>query len=48
MYLTADSDTTIETLDEDKIYVIGGIVDRNRYKLLTSDKAAEQGIKTAK
>lgn len=48
VYLTADSEDTIENLDEGMCYVIGGIVDKNRYKCLCLNKAKEQGIKTAK
>ncbi|KAJ1826423.1 tRNA methyltransferase 10, partial [Coemansia sp. RSA 2703] len=44
VYLTADSPNTIETLDPKKVYVIGGIVDKNRYPRLTLDKAESQGI----
>jgi tRNA (guanine9-N1)-methyltransferase len=44
VYLTADSDNLITDLDTDKVYVIGGIVDHNRHKLLTYNKAKAQGI----
>lgn len=33
VYLTADTETTLETLEEGTTYIIGGIVDRNRYKV---------------
>ena len=48
VYLTADSPNTIHSLDPTKVYVVGGIVDRNRYKGLTFDKSTSQGIQTAK
>eukprot|EP00270_Netrium_digitus_P019291 TRINITY_DN757_c0_g7_i2.p1 TRINITY_DN757_c0_g7~~TRINITY_DN757_c0_g7_i2.p1 ORF type:complete len:376 (-),score=111.93 TRINITY_DN757_c0_g7_i2:85-1212(-) len=48
VYLTADSPNTLHTLEEEKIYIIGGLVDRNRHKSLTLKKAEDQGIQTAR
>ncbi|KAF8476050.1 guanine-1-methyltransferase-domain-containing protein [Kalaharituber pfeilii] len=48
IYLTSDSEFTLEELEEGKSYIVGGIVDRNRHKGLCYRKAQEQGIRTAK
>ena len=48
IYLTADSPTELDVLDPGKIYIVGGIVDRNRHKNLCYNKAVEQGISTAR
>ena len=48
VYLTADSETILDELDPKKIYIVGGLVDRNRWKGITMKKAQEQGIQTAK
>ncbi|CAN1336868.1 tRNA (guanine(9)-N1)-methyltransferase [Linum perenne] len=48
VYLTADSETVLDELDVTKTYIVGGLVDRNRFKGLTLKKAEEQGIQTAK
>ena len=48
VYLTADSETVLDELDPTKVYIIGGLVDRNRWKGITMKKAEEQGILTAK
>lgn len=48
VYLTADAPEQIDTLERDCMYVVGGIVDRNRYPQLCYNKAQELGVRTAK
>jgi tRNA (guanine9-N1)-methyltransferase len=49
VYLTSDSQTTLECLENNAVYVIGGIVDRNRLKRATIDRAEnELNVETAK
>jgi tRNA (guanine9-N1)-methyltransferase len=48
VYLTADSPNTITSLDTSCAYIIGGIVDRNRLKGITYEKAVAENIETAK
>lgn len=45
VYLTADSKNDIKELNPEDVYIIGGIVDRNRYVNLTLDKAEKEGIR---
>lgn len=47
IYLTADSNNLLETIDPNKIYVIGSIVDRNRYKNLCLDVSNQHGFNHA-
>ena len=48
IYLTADSPHTLTTLNPNSIYIIGGLVDKNRHKGICYRIANEHGIKTAK
>ncbi|ELR09916.1 tRNA (guanine(9)-N(1))-methyltransferase [Pseudogymnoascus destructans] len=48
VYLSSDSEHTLNSLSPYTIYVIGGIVDKNRHKGLCHRRANELGIPTAK
>ena len=48
IYLTSDASETLITVSKDCAYIIGGIVDRNRLRNITYQKAVALGIRTAK
>ncbi|KAH0478247.1 MAG: uncharacterized protein KVP18_002240 [Porospora cf. gigantea A] len=48
IYLTADSPATLDTIEDDNILILGGLIDRNRYPKLTLTKANDIGIRTAR
>lgn len=48
VYLSADSPHTLDKLEPYTSYVIGGLVDRNREKLLCQERAEGKSIRTAK
>ena len=48
VYLTSESDNVLEDVVDDKVYVIGGIVDHNRLKGITHEDATKRGLYTAR
>ncbi|RYG56452.1 hypothetical protein EON66_02875 [archaeon] len=48
VYLTADTDNIVEELDPACVYIVGGIIDRNRNKNLCARIAKENGVSMGK
>ncbi|KAL4779824.1 guanine-1-methyltransferase-domain-containing protein [Aspergillus varians] len=48
VYLSSDSTETLTELKPYSTYIIGGLVDKNRYKGICHKMATEKGIRTAK
>ncbi|KAM9335401.1 tRNA methyltransferase 10 homolog B isoform 1-T2 [Symphorus nematophorus] len=48
VYLTPDAEQALETLEADKVYVLGGLVDESIQKKLSFSKARELSVRTAR
>jgi tRNA (guanine9-N1)-methyltransferase len=48
VYLTPDTDNVLTEVTDDKVYIVGGLVDRNRLKGFTAKRAAELGLPMAR
>uniref|UniRef100_A0A3B5LR91 tRNA methyltransferase 10 homolog B n=1 Tax=Xiphophorus couchianus TaxID=32473 RepID=A0A3B5LR91_9TELE len=48
VYLTPDAQEALQTVDADKVYVLGGLVDESIQKKLSLSRAAELSVRTAR
>lgn len=48
IYLSPDADEYLDTFESDKIYIIGGLIDRNQKKYASLNQAKEMNIKCQK
>ncbi|KAM6908972.1 tRNA methyltransferase 10 homolog B [Xenentodon cancila] len=48
VYLTPDAEEALETVDDDKVYVLGGLVDESIQKKLSLSRARDLGVRTAR
>ncbi|KAI9820877.1 MAG: tRNA (guanine(9)-N(1))-methyltransferase [Thelocarpon impressellum] len=48
VYLTSDSPETLTVLRPHGVYVVGGLVDKNRHKGICYKRALDRGVRTAK
>ncbi|TNN46692.1 tRNA methyltransferase 10 B [Liparis tanakae] len=48
IYLTPDAEEALETVDADKVYVLGGLVDESIQKKLSLSRARELSVRTAR
>lgn len=48
IYLSSESETVLDELSPDNVYVIGGLVDHNHHKSYCHNRATEDGIRTAR
>lgn len=48
VFLTADAERTIETVERGTVYIIGAFVDHNQHKFLSKNAATRHGVRTAR